>query len=276
MDFKTLFSTFHRFDLDDPKNSEYFVELLHNPALVGLTEEDFVGKNESQRNQMIIGEYFAQVSDHLGKVAGELLFNVQWGGRESEWFDHRLHLLDPEKWFTDYWSASADNVIKVLPRQGKMLNLCSGDGFYDFYYYRKRAGEIVCVELDREPLRHARRVHSAPNITYLNANVLTYEPPAGAFDVVVIRGAIEHFSQEHQHVIFAKAARALKKGGWFCGDTPARKDDNNKHLSMHKYEWADEIEMRKELVQHFDHVETSTLVSDDLTNLFWRCKKTRD
>lgn len=267
------FREFHRFDLNQPANKDFYLQLLHNPALVGLNEDDLVGKTQQQRIEMIVGEYLAQIGLLVNKLAGDLVFASRWGDSESEWFDHRLHLLDPEKWFTDFWAASADNIIGVLPLGGTLLNLCSGDGFYDYYFYRKRAGEIVAVELNREALEHARRLHSAPNITYLQESVLTYDPPEGYFDVVVIRGAIEHFNRQDQCTIMQKAAKALKVGGWFCGDTPARRENNQKHLSMHEFEWADEQEMKRELGSVFQHIETGTLVSEKVTTLFWRCRK---
>ncbi|MGE3550307.1 MAG: methyltransferase domain-containing protein [Geobacter sp.] len=272
-DIGSSLKAFHRFDFEHPDNRSFYLSLLNNPQFVGLSEADLIGKTVQQRNALILGEYFVQVGSYVNKLAGGLLFNCQWGGRESEWFDHRLHLLDPEKWFSDFWTASADNIIGVLPQHGKMLNLCSGDGFYDYYFYRKRVAEIIAVELDDEPYRHALRLHSAPNIRYLKDNVLTYQPPESYFDVVTIRGAIEHFSRQDQQVIMRKAHAALKPGGWFCGDTPARRQDNRKHLSHHVCEWADEREMRQELGHHFKHIETSTLASDLVTTLFWRCMK---
>lgn len=267
------FKEFHRFDLNQPANRDFYLHLLNNPALVGLSESDLAGKSPQQRIEVILGEYLVKIGQHVNKLAGDLIFAHQWGDNESEWFDHRLHLLDPEQWFTDFWAASADNIIGVLPLQGKLLNLCSGDGFYEYYFYRKRAGEILSIELNREALEHARRLHSAPNITYLQENVLTFEPSESCFDVVVIRGAIEHFDRQGQYTIMQKAMKALKPGGWFCGDTPARRENNQKHLSAHEFEWSDEREMKQELGRVFQHVETGTLVSEKVTTLFWRCRK---
>lgn len=264
---------FHRFDLDNADNRVFFVNLINNPDIIGLSESELSGKSDQQRIEMIVGEYFAAIGQYVNKLAGELLLKSQWGYKEPEWFDHRLHLLDPDKWFTDFWAASADNVIGVLPLRGKLLNLCSGDGFYDYYFYSKRADEIISVELSEEPLNHAKRLHSAANIKYLQESVLTFEPSESYFDVVMIRGAIEHFSRQAQHLIMKKALMALKPGGWFCGDTPARRYDNSKHLSHHEYEWADEKEMKQELGHYFQHIETSSLISDRVTTLFWRCRK---
>jgi MoaA/NifB/PqqE/SkfB family radical SAM enzyme/SAM-dependent methyltransferase len=263
---------FHRLDVGDPANAAFYDDLISKPDKFGLHGLVLDGKNEQQKRELILGEYYAQVAVRAGKIASDLLFKGQWTHETPEWFDHRHHLLNTERWFTDFWTASADNVIPVLPLGGKMLNLCSGDGFYDYYFYRKRASEIVCIEINEEAYRLAKRLHSAENIRYIKANVLTWDPPESYFDVVIIRGAIEHFAPQDQAIIFQSAARALKPGGWFCGDTPAKKT-GGKHLSWHQHEWADEAEMRNALSTCFNHVQTGTLASKEVISLFWRCRK---
>jgi SAM-dependent methyltransferase len=219
-----------------------------------------------------IGEAFARMSAECGRVAAAYLFRSQWSYVEPEWFDHRLHILDPENHFNDFWTASADNVIGILPLAGRLLDLCSGDGFYDYWFYRFRA-DVTCVERNREVYEFARKHHRHSRIRHILADVLDYRPIDGHFDVVVIRGAIEHFSREDQQRVFRKAMDALKPGGYFCGDTPAKKEDGTKALGAHEYEWADEDEMRRALGSVFSQIETRTLVSEARTTLFWRCRK---
>lgn len=118
-------------------------------SFLGLSEEDLSRKNEQQIIELIVGEYFAKIASIIGKLASEYLLKAQWGYGEPEWFDHRHHILYPEKHFNDFWTASSDNVIKYLPVGGKLLDLCSGDGFYDYYFYRKRASVIKCDHMCR-------------------------------------------------------------------------------------------------------------------------------
>ena len=121
------------------------------------------------------------------------------------------------------------------------------------------------------------RQHSHPKIEYQNASVLDVDYGEGVYDVISIRGAIEHFLQDKQQLIFQKSLRALKPGGWFVGDTPANPmaevDPSTKGLPSHEYEWRDEAHMRKELERTFSHVETSTLTSPDRVTLYWKCQK---
>lgn len=253
----------------------YFQELASKPELVGLTQADLAGKSEGRIRELIIGEYFANLAQFAGQVASRFLMKAQWGYGNPDWFDHRHHFLDPEAQCNDFWAMSADNIIQVLPLEGRLLNLCAGDAFYDYNFFRHRAREIVCVDINPETHRHYLRLHQAPNIVYHLANVLEFDVPPGSFDVVAIRGAIEHFSQDNQQRIFRNALRAVKVGGWFCGDTPANIEQDHKMLEAHEFEWRDEAQMRMELSRVFEKVETQTLRSKARETLFWRCQRTR-
>ena len=260
----------HRLGLNTPTVEA----VLANPGVLGLRPEDLAHMVPNQRRELILGEYFAQLTSHVGKLASDLLFKSRWTYTPPEWFDHRHHLLQPERWSNDFWTLLAHNALLTLPLNGTLLDLCSGDGFYAFHLFRKRAKEIVCVEFEEEVHLQAKRLYTADNIRYVCGDVLQYDAPEDHYDVVSIRGAIEHFSQENQQRIFKLANRALKVGGWFVGDTPANPDKHNtKDLPSHENEWADEEEMRRELVCVFDRVETHTYVSVDRTTLMWRCQK---
>ncbi|MZP29460.1 methyltransferase domain-containing protein [Heliobacterium undosum] len=241
--------------------------------LFNIDDEEISGKNEQQIREMIVGEYFARVAAYAGKVASSFLFRSQWSHEPAEWFDHRHHFLYPEKFMTDYTILSLSNVLEKLPLNGTILDLCSGDGWADYHFYRKRASRVTCVELNEAGYKTALRLHGADNIEYRHGDVLTFEPERDAYDVVLIRGAIEHFSREDQQLLFNKAYGALKPGGWFCGDTPAANQSGEKHLHFHINEWRDEAEMRSELSQVFHIVETKSLKSQSLTTLYWQCGK---
>ncbi|KPA14902.1 hypothetical protein MHK_004890, partial [Candidatus Magnetomorum sp. HK-1] len=247
---------------------------FQNPDNVGLTEENLQNLHQNQRSDIILGEYFAEMSKQAGLLASKFLYRGQWLYNQPEFFDHRLHWLNPDKWFMDHWCLTAMNVIQKLPLNGHVLDLCSGDGFFSYHFYRKRAKQIDCVEIQPNLYRHALRLYSAENINNICESVLTYNPKAFTYDVVVIRGAIEHFTEIDQRHIFQKVDMALKPDGWFIGDTVANPDKNGeKLLNDHENEWVNEEEMRDQLQPFFSHVETQTLISSDRTNLFWCCKK---
>lgn len=164
--------------------------VLENPSLLGLLEEDLSGMTKEQRDELIMGEYFSIVSRRAGELSSKLLMKSRWGYSAPEWYDHRNHLLDPETFFTDFWAMSADNAITKMPMGSRVLDLCSGDGFYGYYFYRHRASEIICVELDAATHRQAMRLHHAENIKYINASALDYQCESDYFDVVLIRAPL--------------------------------------------------------------------------------------
>lgn len=225
----------------------------------------------TRERDLKLGEKYARQASELGALAGQFLFRAQWGYGAPEWYDHRLAILDPERHATDFWTMSADNVIRVLPMGGRLLDLCSGDGFYPYWFYRHRA-DVVCVEKNEEAHRHAVKHWSHPRITHLLGDVLECPKEGEAFDVVLIRGAIEHFTSEDQIFLFSRAKLFLKPGGWFVGDTPLKKVDGEKALDSHENEFTDELELQEALGQVFSYVETWSLVSENRTTLFWRAR----
>jgi ubiquinone/menaquinone biosynthesis C-methylase UbiE len=234
-----------------------------------------------RKGERILGETLASVATTCGRMAAQNLFNAQWSRKEgAEWFDGRLSYLYPDKWLGDISPVVHENIVGVLPLGGTLLDLAGGDGFLPCYVYSRRAKQIVSVDYDQGAHRHAVKHHSRPNIKYINGSILDLDLPPNSFDVVSIRGAIEHFSQENQQKIFRMALRVLKPGGWFCGDTPANKAGTAVLLSHHENEWEDEAQMRRELSLVFSDVHTKTYdswerVGEDSIrhSLLWRCRK---
>lgn len=227
-------------------------------------------------------ESIAKASQRTSRSAARFLFNAKWSvGDAPEWFDGRLSLLDPERWMTEVSPVAHANIVEKLPVDGALLDLCGGDGFLPYYLYSRRAKQVVSVDHDETAHRHAVRHHSKPNIRFVLADLFNYDPGSELYDVVAIRGAIEHFTPEQQQEIFRKANRALKPGGWFCGDTPANPDKGTVLLDHHQGEWADEDEMRAALSGVFSKVETKTFEHREASSpdtlrlsLLWRCQKT--
>jgi SAM-dependent methyltransferase len=229
---------------------------------------------------LLFGDFLAWISRATGKLAASSLFFAQWRLSTPEWFDGRLTLLSPKRWGNDLHHIVYSNVLQVLPLGGRVLDICSGDAFIPYYIYSRRADQIVCVDYNSNAARHAMRYHSAPGIQYQHRSIFDFEGGGEPmFDVVVIRGAIEHFTQQQQQAIFSLAKRVLKPGGYFCGDTPANQK-NDKLLESHEYEWRDEAQMREELSHVFDDIQTQVYVNREpvngttlRTSLIWRCRK---
>jgi SAM-dependent methyltransferase len=229
---------------------------------------------------LFFGEICTRISRLTGDWAASSLFFAQWRLATPEWFDGRLSQLSPGKWGNDLHHIVYSNVLEVIPLGGRVLDICSGDAFIPYHIYSRRADQIVCVDYDPNAARHAIRYHSKPGIQYQHRSIFDFQWEDGWFDVVVIRGAIEHFTQQQQQEIFKLAKRFLKPGGYFCGDTPANAAANDRLLDSHEYEWRDEAQMREELSHVFSDIHTQVYVSREpidhstlRTSLIWRCRK---
>jgi SAM-dependent methyltransferase len=247
---------------------------ISNPAALGLNETDFTNMPDAQKRARIIAEYYYNLWLQLGYEANNLLMNAYWGGPVfPNFFDHRSHLLYPDT-HIDYWTLSSDLALRHLPLDGKLLSLCSGDGFYEYNFYAKRASEVLAIDQGAVAMNVAKRIYQSPKITYKFESIFEAVIPPDHFDTVVMRSAIEHFSLADQIRICELAYKSLKPGGYFVGDTPAAAGAEKLHTD-HENEWKDEAEMRAVLLSHFkeENIETSAFVSKDRTILFWACRK---
>lgn len=229
-------------------------------------------KANTKRENLIAAEHLIKIWKDIGVKANKLLFDARWQLSSPSWYDHRGHLLDIEK-ATDNWTLSADLVIRNLPLNGKLLSLCSGDGWYEYNFYSKRASEIICIDINTQAMRLARRIHKKSNIKHILGDILKYDYSKykNYFDTVSIRGAIEHFTKQEQAKIFKIAHYVLKPKSSFCGDTPA-KISKNKLLDAHENEFKNKNDILK-ISGIFSKTESYTVVSKERTTIFWRCIK---
>jgi 2-polyprenyl-3-methyl-5-hydroxy-6-metoxy-1,4-benzoquinol methylase len=217
------------------------------------------------------GEALNRIFYESGKLSSLYLDKSNYA--RPDWYDHRHHILCPDNpnHAVDFWTASASQVIFHLPLGGKLLDVCSGDGWYDYIFYRLRASQIDCIDMGIKTLEQARRLHSASNINYISADVLSFDYPNNYYDTVVCRSAIEHFSLENQQNLIKKIYKTLKPGGFFVGDTP--KGSGKKMLNAHENEWSDEADAISALSSSFPNIKINMLTSAQRTTIFWAAQK---
>jgi len=254
-----------------------FREILDNPEIIGLDKDFLKSKSEPHRESLILGEYLLKLSVHLGTLSSYYLKHGQWSYETPDWFDQRHHTLDLKTQNKNSWLESIASVLRVLPENGKLLDYCAGDAYLDYEYFRHMASEITCVDIDdsNEYKNYLiKKNSSVPNIEYIYENILTHDAKNDYYDVVLMRGSIEHFSKENQKLLFEKIKRSLKENGWFCGDTPASLSDESNMHSAHEYEWRNEHEAKELLSEHFGEVHTYSVYCniDPRTTIFWRCR----
>ena len=215
-------------------------------------------------------------AESFGRKASEKYGQIYYGGSyKVDWYDHRMHVIDFKHCNRASWVESIANVTQIFPLGGKVLDLCSGDAWFSYHFLRPVASEIVCIENGDLVMSHAMRVHQDNKIKYRKQNILTAQIEANYYDVVWMRSAIEHFSLENQFKISQIAHRALKTGGYYCGDTP--QNMNKAVQDIHEYEWAN-VSDAKEQMEIFKSSSLYAITdkhanSRARTTIFWRCQK---
>ena len=271
-------------NLQDCINFHNFQEMAdlvtENPQLLGLPSDFLSGHNPQQRHLLLAGEYLYRLSQVLGQEASTLLKHGQWSFTTPDWFDHRHHTMNPSKESKNSWIESVAMVLRILPKNGKILNYCAGEAYFDAEYFNNMASEILCIDSNKSDeyknyLIKDNIQRSQGKLTYSYEDILKHEPRANHYDVVIMRSAIEHFTEDDQATIMSKIKTTLSDTGWFVGDTPANPDkEDQKHHSAHENEWKDENEAREFLSQYFEEVEVYTIHCniDPRDTIFWKCR----
>lgn len=115
------------------------------------------------------------------------------GNKAPNWFDHRADLYCWRLRRNSFWIERGCYSRQSIKQGDRVLDLCCGDGFYDYYFYSSVASNIVAVDRDASAIAHARKWHALPNISFETMD-LTQTMPEGEFDSIIWDMAIEHFS----------------------------------------------------------------------------------
>lgn len=170
---------------------------------------------------------------------------------EVEWFDHEVDLY--WQWPRRARSEFLDRGVLMAASMGpddRVLELCSGDGFYAQRFYAPRARTVLALDHNAHAVRYARRVHSASNVRYEIADIAR-EMPAGPFEHVVWNGALSHFTATEIAYVLSSSATALVPAGLLCGFIDV---DPDAVYGYTKIRLADAADLAAHLTPHFAHV----------------------
>ena len=251
--------------------------ILKNPSIIGMDKDFLANKSNAHKTDLITGEYLIKLANFLAIEGSKCLKRGQWSHESPDWFDHRHHMLNPEEESKNSWLESISMVLRLLPEGGKILNYCAGDAYFDYTFFRQIAGEITCVDINNSDEYKNYLIHkhtNSPNIEYLYEDILKHEVKEDYYDIIIMRSAIEHFSEENQKLLFTKIKKGLTQTGWYCGDTPAKRVEDELEHDAHEFEWKDEDEAREVLSKSFTDVHVYSIFCniDKRTTLFWRCR----
>src|SRR5579859_4376407 len=184
--------------LDEMAEIRRKIQLKLLDSIAELTAAEHTVRNGEDFVSFYNGiEKLAVASRHLTYAAQYFKTVCDWQiPPVPEFNDHfnNLFYLMPRLRRT-FWLEGAVFCGLGIKPGGRILELCSGSGFYTDLFYSPFASEIVAVDFDPRAIEFAKEFHSRPNIRYEVLDIRK-ELPAGPFDTVIWDTAIEHFTAD--------------------------------------------------------------------------------
>ncbi len=213
----------------------------------------------------------AAVAAWWARAAYRRLMAIQWGlPPQPEHFDHHIDLyyqwnLPGRGWWLE---RGVFGMLALKPR-GALLELACGDGFYARRFYAGVCQTVVACDFDPKAIATARRKNAAANIDFVLADIRT-QMPAGTFDNIVFDAAIEHFNPTEIGALMRDIRSRLAPDGVLSGYTIVEREDGEKSLSHHEYEFRDKADLMRFLAPHFANVTVFETIYPERHNLyFW-------
>ena len=141
---------------------------------------------------------------------------------------------------------------EVMRAGDRVLDICCGDGFFDFLFYSGIAGQVDAIDIDRSAIAMANRYHLANNVSYRVLDCVKEELPQGSYDVVVWDGAIAHFTKDEVANVMAKIKNALGSDGILVGSEALETWEGK--TWDHHLAFPEPADLRQFLLQFFPHV----------------------
>ena len=199
---------------------------------------------------------------------------IEWIIDNPEYFDHQMDIN--YQWhisrfsypmergvFSSFALMGADGKTK-----GKTLDLCSGDGFYSYYFYSARSVSTLGMDFDKQAIRWSKKNYKARDLLYQLGDI-RFDMPSEKFDNIVWDAAIEHFTESEINSLMLRIKSSLVPSGILSGYTITEKDHNSKHLHQHEYEFHNKADLARFLKPHFKNVQIFETHYSDRTNLYF-------
>ncbi len=213
-------------------------------------------------------EQLCEQSRRFADQCHRLKFMFDWGvPPQPEWMDHFIDQFVQLREGKTLWTERGVYGVAGLKRAGNFLELCSGDGFNTFHYYRPFAKKIIAVDFDPTALAHARRYNSAANIEFREHDIRGAFPE-GQFDNILWDAAIEHFTEEEIAAIMANIKKALTPEGILSGYTLIEHPDG-KSLHHHEREFYSMQDLASFLEPYFPEIRIFETIHPERHNLYF-------
>lgn len=216
-----------------------------------------------------IFQFEALVAKKWASSSHKRLFITQWGLGEPEWFDHSIDLYYQwPKNGVGFW-VERGVYSSIALKGGNVLELCCGDGFNAKYFYSHLSSKVVSCDFDKSAIKTAISKNQADNIDFIEADIRT-EMPEGFFQNIIWDAAIEHFTEQEIDKILNQIKVRLTDDGVLSGYTIVEKEDGQKSLYQHEYEFKSKKDLQRFFIPHFKNVTVFETIYKERHNLyFW-------
>lgn len=226
-------------------------------------------------------EYIVQIECWLSRKwvssAHKRLLKVQWQLFENpEHFDHHIDLY--YQWLDSRNPLWLERGIfgGITLKGEKVLELACGDGFNATNFYSLRSKEVVACDFDPQAIENANRKNRAENVKFIKADIRSQMPgEKGEYDNIVWDAAMEHFTESEIDKILEDIKTRLTTTGILSGYTLVERDDGEKHLHQHEYEFKSKEDLLRFFTPHFKNIRVFETIYPSRHNLyFWASDST--
>jgi SAM-dependent methyltransferase len=208
----------------------------------------------------------------------ESVYRRQWflAAEPPHYFDHRIGSFafatgagHPYSYYRGFFAGEIVHDGDVL------LDIGCGDGFFARRFFAPKCAHVDGIDVDRGAVEHASRLNGAPNITYFLIDAVTDPFPRKRYDVIVLDGALGHFSSAASAVLLGKIREGLAEDGVFVGSESLGTEGHD-HLQF--FEALPDL--ASTLAEHFEHVQMRSLryfipAGIQRHEAYWRCAASR-
>lgn len=226
-------------------------------------------------NNLIFNKFFYKIAKRYLYVFVQNKKQKQWNDVEKVplFFEHDIDLYSWHQEAPIKGSSFLDRgvISRMHLFQGaKVLDLCSGDGFYPYYFYSDLAEYVDCVDYSEDALQYAKENYSLPNLNYYRVNLKSDALPKNNYDVFIWNAGLDYFSKEDQANILKKIIHHSSNNMVLVGMVPKIVE---KVLDIENvFSFPDEFVLQNRLQEFFNDVEIKVIIGQERTSYYFTCK----
>ena len=168
------------------------------------------------------------------------------------------------------WCEQAVYARKEMFKNCVVLDLCTGDGFFPYYFYTDFAKRIDTVDFDKDAVAYAKKHYSQEKIRHFQKNIITEDLPSNDYDRVFWNTAIDYFSHDEQLLVLDKVIAASKKDMMLVGSVP-KVAEGVRHSNNHNQQFSHKKDLEAVFSKKFKNYEIFHTDYNDEGIFYFKC-----